>query len=89
MVVGGTCLVRGASVPARARMHPGVGVGVGVLALERIASLGKPSRAAHTLHHLGDERLRCLDVFGGSASVPPIRGIAAIGLARALGNRNA
>ena len=58
----------------------------GVLALERSASLGKPSRAAITLRHLGDERRRCLGVFVTSGSVPPIRGVPAIGLARALGN---
>jgi len=92
LVVGGTCLVRGASVPPyhfRRGAGAGISVGVGVLALERSVSLGKPSRAAITLHHLGDERRRCLGVFGGGASVQPIRGIAAIGLARALGNRNA
>ena len=37
----------------------------------------------------GANRVLCLGVFGGGASVPPIRGIAAIRLARALGNRNA
>ena len=57
LVVGGTCLVRGASVPpyhSRRGAGAGIGVGVGVLVLERIASLGKPSRAAITLRHLGD-----------------------------------
>ena len=92
LVVGSTCLVRGASVPpyhSRRGAGAGIGVGVGVLALERIASLGDPSLAWLTLYHLGDERRRCLGVFVSSASVPSIRGVPTIGLARALGNRNA
>jgi hypothetical protein len=92
MVVGGTSLVRGASVqpyPFRQGAGAGVCVGVGMLALERIASLGDPSRAARNLYDLGDEMRRCLGVFVTSGSVPPIRGVPAIGLARALGNRNA